>query len=214
MKKTELRKILFDVLTPEVSKIGFKPIKSRNCFRKAVSVGFWEISFHIIQRSQFCELIFVYHIRFDQVENLWHLSGTSNTDEQEQQHTTTVMLNQEFISDLNIKRFKINTLSIDSIFETFIHKDIPKAVNTFFDRYSCLADLDIALNSKPEQPTELMVNPVKRVVSSLIVAHLNNNSNIEELILKYRETLSQMIESIREDYEQLVKFLGYSSDNK
>lgn len=105
MNKTEVKKELFDFLTPFLTRYNFKPDKGNDRFVQKTSVGFCAISYHLVQRSNFIEVLFYAHVRFDSIEDKWH--SVSLTNPKFQKTSTTIILGMNVLEGADFKSFRV-----------------------------------------------------------------------------------------------------------
>ena len=207
MTKKEIKNAIFDVLTPELKKLGFKPQKGKDRFVRPTEFGAQNISYHIVDLGH-KEVTFFYSLRFEKIEELWH--KVSDVEPSFQDRSTTLHLIQdELDKNENIPHeYVFNTEEeLNGIFELVLLQHIPVAQKMFFDKVATLEDVDRIINQNVTQEI-LEVKPAdQRCMKGIGVAYLINRDDLDEVIVAYQNQMADAHTRVKTRIENLISIV-------
>lgn len=205
MNKIQVKKELFDYLGPLLLKEHFKPDKGNDRFVRKTPFGFQAISYHLVQYANYIEVIFYAHVRFDSIEDTWHL--VSMTNPKFQKTSTTFIISMTQLDGPTIKPFQVgDKTSSDHSFSDFMNHVFPKMTQQVFEKFTTVPSAEKFLNGENGEPNHLLNNDEKRWIKGIISAHLigKDTTGLRDT---YRNQMNGMADTIKQKFEELVKHL-------
>lgn len=204
MNKNDIKKQLFDHLTPLMCLENYKAEKGNDRFIQKTEFGFRALSYHIIQRSSHFELIFYGQVRFNVIEDIWHI--VSRTEESFQKNSATIIIEMGNIPGVKDRTLNItNPETCTESLDVFFTRIYPLMRQEVFDVILKIEDVNRLLNSDPELPTVFLNNPEDRALKGIIASQIIGDEDATKILVeKYRMQLREMDESIRKRLEQII----------
>ncbi len=206
MNKKEIKSEIFAQLTPFLGEHGFKPQKGNDRFVRETKFGFHGISFHSVQRNNYCDVSFSYSIRFDAIENI--VNQIITVDPKLQKGTITLLVTQKFLVGVEKDPYRIGSKNdLDNCLKSILDNDLEVATQVVFNNFNSLEKIDDLLNSIPVKSTMLLNNKEQHCYKGLITAKLVNSSKLDELDQEYLKIMEQMATHIQEKHNKLRELL-------
>ena len=185
----KLPELVLDALRPELEPLGFKLVKSKQCFTSGAGDLIDRFKIVILTDSLGYRLCPSVGIRFELVESIFHRTSGYCLEYQKDTSTLGVDLFAVYGKpgyQLRL-RDKSDIHSVSSrLMEIFRDRAAP-----YFVEYSTLDAVDSAVNGRPYERCVHRVMPILRCSTGAIVAKLVGRKDYDHLISIYRAALQK-----------------------
>jgi hypothetical protein len=189
MSFRELKGELMQALQPCLEEHGFKLQKSKEQFvRKEKGLK----SYYLLDFSEHKNLHVTptVRVRIDQVEDIFHRTSEFEKKYQADTPTLAVTLRDLTGSD-SVDHTVSDRRDIPGVARQ-LERDFVAIAEPYCRRFSSLKQIDIALNSAPEQDSVHYLMDYLRCAHGIIVARLLGRDNFDELVQIYHRRLSRV----------------------
>jgi hypothetical protein len=186
----DLKTALLLGLRPRLDRSGFKMQKAKEQFVRSVDVGrfYFLLDFAEYQALHVQPTV---RVRVDAVEEVFH--RTSGFEKKYQPDTPTIAVTlQNLARDPLTYEYVVGDPADVGVVIDQLESDFDKVALPYFERYSDLRMIDVALNENPEADSVHYLMDYLRCAHGLIVARMVGRPNYRDLVEVYRRKLAQI----------------------
>lgn len=199
---------IINCLSDKLKKYGFRYSKSKEAFIKKENFGALWYTIHFIKYSSQKGFLINpgHHIRYQEIENIYHETSYFNT--KDKRNTTTIggSLENCYHNGAEMYRKYIENESGIEVICKYYFDLFEEIVQSFFFKYNNLESLDLLVNSDP-MVNNNFIHPIFRGSKGLIIAFLLNK-NITSLTKIYEQFYTSYCDGFyKADFDKLVKNL-------
>lgn len=208
-----LKESIIAELRPFFEQKGFLHLPKWEQFRKPTATGFQAVIISLADYDDLSLLEIHLGVRQDAVENLAYPFTNGLMGFRESSMTLITPLAK--LHGHAYQRFELKGTSDMSGPLTKIHDQLQKGGLSFLEKYTRLEEMEQLYNRHPKHNLPLVHNQINRCLRGMVLAHLNQRPDFDDLAIIYRERLQELRapEVTIQKFERLRDYLRSYSQN-